>query len=133
VPLPACTGDAGYRRIFDEILAPIARRFRPELILVSAGYDTHWMDPIGQMGLSVTGFEHMARTVLSLAAELCAGKLVLTLEGGYNLDALASSVAATLAVLLGDSEVRDPLGPAHRSEADIEDVVRAVKRVHALA
>lgn len=133
VPLPAGTGDAGYQRVFDELLVPVARRFQPELILVSAGYDAHWMDPIGQMGVSVTGFAHFTRTVLSLAVELCAGKLVLTLEGGYNLVALASSVAATLAVLLGDREVPDPLGPAHRSERGIEDVIRAVKRVHALA
>jgi acetoin utilization deacetylase AcuC-like enzyme len=132
VPLPAGTGDVGYRRVFDEILVPVSRRFQPELILVSAGYDAHWMDPIGQMGVSVTGFAHLTGTLLSLADELCAGKLVLSLEGGYNLDALASSVAATLAVLLGDTEVRDPLGPAHRSERDIGDVIRAVKHVHAL-
>jgi len=132
VPLPAGTGDAGYRRVFNEILTPIARRFQPQLILVSAGYDTHWMDPIGMMQVSVTGFGQMTHTLTELAAELCSGRLVFTLEGGYHLDALALSVAATFAVLMGEHELHDPLGPARGTEQDVDDVIAAVKRVHGL-
>jgi acetoin utilization deacetylase AcuC-like enzyme len=132
VPLPAGVGDAGYQRIFDEILVPIARRYKPQLILVSAGYDAHWMDPLGMMLLSVSGYAALVRVLVALAEEWCAGSLVLTLEGGYNLEALALSVAATFSVLLGDEQVYDPLGPARQSERAIDSVLDAVKKVHLL-
>jgi len=132
VPLPARTGDVGYQRVFDEILVPVARRFRPELILVSAGYDTHWMDDIGMMLVSVSGFAAMTRTLRALADEMCAGRLVLALEGGYHPEALSLSVAATLCVLLGDDHIEDPLGPSTGDESNIDSVITTVKRAHAL-
>jgi acetoin utilization deacetylase AcuC-like enzyme len=130
VPLPAGVGDVGYGRVFEEILLPVARRYQPQLILVSAGYDAHWSDPIGGMLLSVSGYAAMVRTLFALAKELCAGRLVLTLEGGYGLDALAAGIAATFAVLLGDQKVEDPLGPAGQGEQAVDGVIAAVKRVH---
>ena len=133
VPLPAGVGDAGYHRVLDEILGPLARRYQPQLILASAGYDAHWMDPLGMMLLSLSGYAMIARTLVALADELCAGKLVLTLEGGYNLEALALCIAATFSVLLGDEEVHDPLGSARQGEQPVDTVLTAVKRVHALA
>ena len=132
VPLSAGVGDLGYGRVFDEILVPVARRYQPQLILASAGYDAHWADPLGGMLLSVPGYANMARTLVELAQELCQGRLVLTLEGGYNLEALAASVAATFAVLLGDEQVGDPLGPARHPEQPVDQVISAVKRVHGL-
>lgn len=132
VPLPAGVGDLGYRRVFEEILVPVARRYQPELILTSAGYDAHWSDPLGGMLLSVSGYASLTRTLVALAEELCQGRLVLTLEGGYNLEALAASIAATLAVLLGDEQVEDPLGPARHAEQPVDAVISAVKRVHGL-
>lgn len=133
VPLPAGVGDTGYQRIFEEILIPVARRYKPQLILVSAGYDAHWMDPLGMMLLSVSGYGNLMRVLVALAEELCAGRLVLTLEGGYNLEALALSVAATFSVLLGDERIYDPLGPAKQSERAIDHVLEAVKKVHGLS
>jgi acetoin utilization deacetylase AcuC-like enzyme len=133
VPLPAGVGDVGYERVFAEILVPVARRYKPQLILASAGYDAHWADPLGGMLLSVSGYASMARTLVALAAELCQGRLVLTLEGGYNLEALAASIAATFGVLLGDEQVEDPLGPARRKEQPVEQAISAVRRVHGLA
>jgi acetoin utilization deacetylase AcuC-like enzyme len=133
VPLPAGVGDAGYERVFAEILAPVARRYRPQLILASAGYDAHWADPLGGMLLSVTGYASMTRTLVALAEELCQGRLVLTLEGGYSLEALAASIAATFSALLGDEQVKDPLGPARHVEQPVDQVISAVKRVHGLA
>lgn len=132
VPLPAGVGDTGYQRIFDEILVPIARRYQPQLILVSAGYDAHWMDPLGMMLLSVSGYGNLMRMLVTLAEELCSGRLVLTLEGGYNLEALALSVAASFSVLLRDKQVYDPLGPAKQSEQAIDHILDAVKQVHGL-
>lgn len=133
VPLPAGTGDVGFQRVFDEILVPVARRFRPQLILVSAGYDAHWMDPIGMLQASVSGFVRMTRALVVLADELCNRRLVLTLEGGYNLQALAASVAATCAALMGDPEIKDPLGPARQAEASVDSVINSVKRAHGLS
>ena len=132
VPLPAGTGDAGFRRAFAEILVPVARRFQPQLILVSAGYDAHWMDPIGMLQASVTGFGQLTHTLVELAAELCSDRLVITLEGGYHLDVLALSVAATFGMLMGEPQVHDPFGPARGAEQNIDSVIAAVKHVHGL-
>jgi len=132
VPLPAGVGDLGYGRVFDEVLVPVARRYQPQLILASAGYDAHWADPLGGMLLSVSGYARMVRTLAALAEELCQRRLVLTLEGGYNLEALAASITATFAVLLGDEQVEDPLGSARHAEQSVDAIISAVKRVHGL-
>jgi acetoin utilization deacetylase AcuC-like enzyme len=133
VPLPAGVGDAGFRRIFAEILDPLAERFRPELILVSAGYDAHWNDPLAGLRLSLQGYWEMARSVVALADRLCGGRLVVTLEGGYDLDVLACGVADTCRALLGDvTPGPDPLGPWAGPERPVEDVLRSVKQVHRL-
>jgi acetoin utilization deacetylase AcuC-like enzyme len=117
VPLPVGAGDAVFRRIFDEILVPRAEAFRPELILVSAGYDAHWNDPLAGLQLSLTGYWHMATTLVSLADRLCEGRLVVVLEGGYHLDVLAYGVADTCRALLHDPEAGpDPFGPSPRPE-----------------
>ena len=102
VPLPAGVGDAGFARIYDEVLTPVAERFRPELILVSAGYDAHWDDPLAGLRLSLAGYWRLAKTVVALADRLCGGRLVVTLEGGYNLEVLSRGVADTCRALLGD-------------------------------
>jgi acetoin utilization deacetylase AcuC-like enzyme len=106
VPLPAGVGDKEYRRIFNETLAPLARQYRPELILVSAGYDAHMDDPLGDTLVSTAGFAEMTAIVRGLAAEIaeCNGRVAAVLEGGYNIQALAESVLATIDVLAGASD-----------------------------
>jgi acetoin utilization deacetylase AcuC-like enzyme len=133
IPLPAGCGDAEYLKVFEQIIVPAARRFNPQLILVSAGYDTHWADPLAMMEVSVTGFGQMAGIIKGLADELCGGRLAFTLEGGYNLDALAASVKATFDVLLGNN-FEDPLGQSSRSlgAADIDRLIKAIKEIHKL-
>lgn len=138
VPLPPGVGDAGYGRVFEEILLPAARRFGPQLVLVSAGYDPHWADPLAAMRVSVRGFARMAALVHQVAQECCPGRLVLALEGGYDLQALAYGVLATLRVWGGadPAVVPDPLGPPpNERPADdprLEQVVQAVRSVHSL-
>ena len=132
VPLPAGVGDEGYECVFDEILYPIAERYHPELILVSAGYDAHWADPLGMMQLSVEGYACLTRTLKEMAEEFCGGHLVFTLEGGYDLKALAHSIAATLQTLLGDEEINDPLGPSPRPTVSIDDLIVHIKGIHRL-
>lgn len=110
VPLIAGWGDDEYQSIFEDVLAPVAQRFKPQLILVSAGYDAHWSDTISSMRLSVRGFARLIEILKVLAHTLCQDRLVLTLEGGYHHQALALSVAATFNTLLEDIELDDPLG-----------------------
>lgn len=131
VPLPPGVGDQGYERIFDEILYPAAERYRPELILVSAGYDAHWADPLGMMQLSATGYSSLTHVVKEMAEEFCDGRLAFTLEGGYDLEALAHSIAATMQALLGD-DITDPLGPSPRPEVSVDDIILQIKGVHRL-
>jgi acetoin utilization deacetylase AcuC-like enzyme len=96
VPLPAGAHDWEYQRVFEDILEPKVTEFQPNLILVSAGFDAHAADPLGRMRVTAEGFRRMTRIVKDLAAQHCNGRLVATLEGGYNLQALAESVAAVL-------------------------------------
>jgi acetoin utilization deacetylase AcuC-like enzyme len=134
IPLPAGCGDAEYLKVFEQIIVPAGRRFNPRLMLVSAGYDAHRADPLAMMEVSVGGFGRMAGIIKGLADELCGGRLALTLEGGYDLKALAASVKATFDVLLGNS-ASDPLeGPPRRSGAvDIDRLIEAVKEIHKLS
>jgi len=134
VPLGGGVGDRGMARIFREIVEPVAWRFQPQLMLVSAGYDAHWDDPLAYMLLSVSGYTDIARMLYELAAEVCAGRLVFTLEGGYHLDALAYSVLNTFAILLGDEkwETVDPLGPSPHAERSVDEIIARVKQVHRL-
>jgi len=134
IPLPAGCGDNEYLQVFEQIIIPAARRFEPQLILVSAGYDAHWADGIALMQVSVSGFAQMARIIKGLANELCDGRLVFSLEGGYHLGALAASVKATFDTLLGNSGSDDPLGQSPRSftAPKIDRLIRAIKEAHAL-
>lgn len=134
VPFPAGVGDEGYLRTVDEVLAPLARRFAPELILVSAGYDAHWLDPLAEMQVTVRGFGRLAKRVKELADALCGGRLVCTLEGGYHLEALSYSVLATLWALAGEpGEAPDPFGAPARAPRAADDVLTLVKEAHGLA
>ena len=135
IPLPAGCGDAEYLQTFEQIVVPVAKWFKPRLILVSAGYDLHWADGIAMMQVSVTGFTQMVKIIKELADELCNGHLVFSLEGGYNLTALSASVKATFDVLLGNTNIEDRLGQSrHRFPApSITPLIKAIKEIHNLA
>jgi acetoin utilization deacetylase AcuC-like enzyme len=134
VPLGGGVGDEGFARIFQEVIGPAAWRFQPQLILVSAGYDAHWDDPLAYMQLSIGGYTAIARSLKELAGELCDGHLVFTLEGGYHLEALAYSVLNTFGVLLDgdDWQLVDPLGPSPSREQPIDDVIARSRQAHGL-
>jgi acetoin utilization deacetylase AcuC-like enzyme len=99
LPLPLNWGDGAYAAVFQRVIVPVTRAFVPELILVSAGFDSHRLDPMGAMQMSAEGFAALTRCLMDLAGELCGHRLVLALEGGYHDEALSSSVAAVLAEL----------------------------------
>ncbi|MFC2019552.1 histone deacetylase [Chloroflexota bacterium] len=134
VPLPAGCGDARYIEVFEKIIVPLVRRFDPRLILVSAGYDGHWADQLAMMRLSTGGFGRMVGIISELADELCGGRLVFTLEGGYNLEALAASVGATFNILMGNPVGDDPLGepPSSLAVPGLAPLIASIKQVHNL-
>jgi acetoin utilization deacetylase AcuC-like enzyme len=96
VPLPAGCGDGEYVGVFQRVLVPVALAFRPELLLVSAGFDAHHDDPLGGMVVSQTGFAALAAILRRLADQLCGGRLAYFLEGGYSASGLAEGTAAVL-------------------------------------
>ncbi|GFO98129.1 Histone deacetylase family protein [groundwater metagenome] len=101
VPLPVGTDDAGFVAAFKEILLPAALEFAPDMVLISAGYDSCAGDGLARMKMSVEGFAVLASIVSSIAKESCGGRLAAVLEGGYNTDLLAKSVASVLDVFMG--------------------------------
>jgi acetoin utilization deacetylase AcuC-like enzyme len=101
-PLPAGAGSAEWRHAMEARVLPALDAFAPQLILVSAGFDAHKADPLAQMELETEDFAWAARELRALALQHCQGKLVSTLEGGYDLAALAGSAAAYLAALQRD-------------------------------
>ena len=101
VPVPAGTGDAGYAHISAEVLRPAIDAFRPEFLLLSAGFDAHRADPLGGMELTEKGFEILTEAVTAMARDHCDGRLVSLLEGGYDLQATAVSVDVHLQTLSG--------------------------------
>lgn len=98
VPLPAGTGDRGYKRAFEQIVEPVCEQFQPDLILVSAGYDAHIFDPLGQQQISTAGFSDLTNSVSKLRDKTKCN-VICFLEGGYNTQALAESVIATMNAL----------------------------------
>jgi acetoin utilization deacetylase AcuC-like enzyme len=136
VPLHAGVDDAGYMQVFEQVLVPLARRYRPQLILISAGYDAHIGDPLGGMSVTTAGFSELARVVRQLTDDIteCEGRLAAILEGGYNIEALAQSVVATIAALQAPPgpaiEPDEPRSPRH--SIGVTRVIEQVKRIHGL-
>jgi acetoin utilization deacetylase AcuC-like enzyme len=99
VPFTPGAGDREYLAAFLGVAAPVIKSYKPELILLSAGFDAHHRDPLGGMGVSVDGYEQMLQILMRLAEESCSGPVILTLEGGYDLEALRQSVERVLSCL----------------------------------
>ena len=100
VPLYGGQGDAEYLYVFRELLVPVARAYAPQLILVSAGFDTHRNDPLAGMQLSSDAYGRMAAVLQQLSGECCPGRLAFTLEGGYDHVALGEGISAVLSNLI---------------------------------
>lgn len=100
VPIAFGTSPADYLAAFRSSLEALADRTKPELILLSAGFDAHAEDPVGSLGLDFEHFETMTKQILEVAKVHCGGRLVSVLEGGYNLSILAGCVSAHLEVLI---------------------------------
>jgi len=124
LPLPAGQGDDEYVTVFRDVLVPVCDEWHPDLVLVSAGFDAHRADPLANMRVTEAGFAALTALVAEIAEQHAGGRLVLLLEGGYDLEALAGSVEACARVLRGETAPSfDAVDP---SKAAME-VVRAVR------
>jgi acetoin utilization deacetylase AcuC-like enzyme len=84
IPLPAGTGDRGYLATFEQLILPVALQYRPQLIIVTAGQDASWLDPLAHMMVTMDGFRQMAHLMVELAEEVCEGRIVVLQAGGYS-------------------------------------------------
>jgi len=130
VSFPYRVDDQIYLKAFDEIVVPIARQYKPQFILVSAGFDGHYTDPVGGLLLSTNCYTQVFSKTLDLAAQLCDGKLVASLEGGYSIGFLGRIVTAVIskmadfAYTVRDSQPVSNPRTRRRAERIIEDVKR---------
>jgi len=120
-PFPSGFGDAEYLAVYERILKPVALEYRPELVLVSAGFDPYVKDPLGGMQVTGDGFGSLASLVRSIADAACGGRVLLTLEGGYNPDGLREGVRSVLQALSGPAR-NAPSAPAPMAEPVIRTI-----------
>ncbi len=132
VPLPAYAGDACFIRIEDVVIRPVLAAFRPQLLLVSAGFDGHWNDPITSLGLSTQGFFQISRSLVDMASEFCQGKVIFILEGGYDPQNVANGGEAVFRALTGSKEAPSVTDPSPYPEPDIESRLEEVRQQHEL-
>lgn len=127
VPLPGGQGDLEYANIFNNIIEKVVYQYKPELILVSAGFDAYHADSISSMRLSHQGFGYMARSIMNWAQDLCDGRVLFTLEGGYNLNGLKEGVFSVLSELVG-SELDTPF--ATSIDPKMSEILKNEKTPH---
>lgn len=101
IPLPPGTGDQGYQAAFEQIVLPIAQQYRPQLILVSAGQDASWLDPLAHMMMTMAGYRNLTTLLVQLAESLCDGKLVFLHEGGYSVPYVPYCTVGIIEALVG--------------------------------
>jgi acetoin utilization deacetylase AcuC-like enzyme len=130
IPLLPGFGDGDYVTLFERILRPVALEFKPDFILVSAGFDIHYKDPMGGMQVTPKGFAAMTRSILDMADICCGGKVVMALEGGYDLGGLRDSVREVLKEMAGlqATDKGAIMALAHREKTDY--ALWRVKRIH---
>ena len=132
VPLPRGAGDVAITRAYREVIVPALDRFRPDLILVSSGWDAHRRDPLAGLEVSTAGYTQVAREVIEAAVRLCGGRLVVALEGGYDEHALAWCTGSLVSLLLGEEPAPDPELGDTAGEPDVTAVLAAVRRTAGL-
>jgi acetoin utilization deacetylase AcuC-like enzyme len=132
IPLPGGAGDAAFAGIAERVIEPAAKRFRPEILLVSAGFDAHWRDPLAGLQLTIAGYHALGRALAAIAREHCEGRIVYVLEGGYDPEVLAHGVSAIALSLAGEPFLTDPLGSAPRPEPEVDSVLERVCVSHGL-
>ncbi len=129
IPMPGGFGDEEWTAAFGRVVEPVAHQFEPQLVLVSAGFDAHAADPLGGMRVTEAGFATMTDSLLTIAREHAGGRLIAALEGGYDVDALSSSVEAVLGRMTrGIDHAETPTGDGRFGEVFAR--VKAAQSAH---
>jgi acetoin utilization deacetylase AcuC-like enzyme len=130
LPMSSGFGDGDFLLVLDRIIKPVALAYRPDFIIVSAGYDTYEHDPLGAMNVSTHGYGALTHRMIELARECCQGRILFTLEGGYHLEGLTEGVRNTLQTMLaGECPPEWLAAPVLRDDA-IERIIRRVVNIH---
>ncbi|KAM5577808.1 histone deacetylase 14 [Rosa sericea] len=136
LPLPGGSGDTAMRTVFDEVIVPCAQRFKPDIILVSAGYDAHALDPLASLQFTTGTYYMLASSIQQLAKDMCGGRCVFFLEGGYNLDSLSYSVADSFRAFLKEpslaSTFDNPAMLYEEPSMKVKQAIQRVKHLHSL-
>jgi acetoin utilization deacetylase AcuC-like enzyme len=130
VPLPPRAGDHALISIYHQILSPLANRFKPQMILVSAGFDAHWSDPLASLQLTKGGYYKLAQALTSLAATICDNRILFVLEGGYDPRTLFDSVVNVLHALAELPAYHEADDSAPYPETSIDTLVERVATIH---
>ena len=132
IPFPPMSGDTAFRVSMESLILPLLDRYLPEMLLVSFGFDTHWLDPLANLQLSALTYQTLIAELADWADKHCQGRIVLVLEGGYDLKAGAACAQAVVSALLGQPW-QDPIGPAPNPEdLSWEPVVEQARQVWGL-
>jgi acetoin utilization deacetylase AcuC-like enzyme len=132
IPLRAGVGGDGFRLIYEKVVWPAARRFKPDIILVSAGFDAHWADPLAMLQLDLRAFAHLTRELIRMAEELCEGRIVFVMEGGYDPQVLSHGWLNIAYALQGIDEIADPVGDLDMPQQGIAALVEQIMALHGL-
>ncbi len=132
IPLPLLTSDYIYLKAFDSLVTPILKQYKPQFLIISAGFDGHYTDPIGKLRLSALTYSKIFDKILNLASKLCGNKLTAILEGGYSLDFLGKLVTLAIAKMAGFSyNIKDTLiSMKQRNRRKAEETLKNLKEIH---
>ncbi|NQT25235.1 histone deacetylase [candidate division KSB1 bacterium] len=132
IPLSCGMGDKAILKCYESIVLPKLEIYRPQMILVSEGYDAHWHDPLAGLMLSSMGQARLSALLIETASSLCGGRIVFTLEGGYDLDVMQQGVVNTIRALLGCDDFTDSLGSAPHDLPMDEGLLEKIRKLHSL-
>lgn len=133
VPLNAYAGDQTFLIVCDEIFKPVVESFRPQLLLISVGFDSHWRDPLTTLGLSTRGFYDVSQKLIEIANEFCNQKIVFVLEGGYESLAVGDGVGAVFNALTQVSLKKEANDESPYPDPNHESVIAKVRQWHGLS
>ncbi|MBN2646804.1 MAG: histone deacetylase [Thiotrichales bacterium] len=130
-PFPKGAGNQTYLQVYDQVILPKLEKFKPQHIIVFAGYDGHWQDPLASHQLSVTGYNQLAQRCIDSAEQLCGGRISFSLGGGYHLETLAQCVAGNLHQLMAlPDPFIDVIGEAVEPEVDYSAEIEVLRKIH---
>jgi acetoin utilization deacetylase AcuC-like enzyme len=132
IPFPAGVGENGFNSAFDKIVIPALHSFKPDLLLVSAGYDAHINDPLAGLQMTDQGYYQITSKLVEASEKLCRGRLMMVLEGGYNPDALSGSIRSSCLALCQKQLLQDVDFKKALLEPDIGDLVEILCEIHHL-